>query len=679
MTLVVGPGDLVQRGVPQEQAEALAEEIMAVLQTQQSPAQLWENLKGQVLLSRELPFAVHHHLFSILSRTQHPLPLPAWQPDEEDVAHANLSHFAAAQGLQGLEQLHRWSVEQREDFWQTVIDRLGIVFRRRPRRIADLSDVTAPRWCPGGRLNIAESCFQADPDASAIVTCDGPDQPIYTMTYGQLNRASNRVANSLRAAGFKPGDGLAVDMIMNAVSVVIYLGIIKAGCKVISIADSFSPEEIATRLRIGKAVGIFTMDQIPRGGKRLPLYTKVVAARAPKAIVLPAGGDLDCTLRNGDLAWDDFLVDEDGGAATEHDPHDHINILFSSGTTGDPKAITWNHTTPLKAAMDAHFHHDVHPGDVLAWPTNLGWMMGPWLIFAALLNRATIALYPDAPLSRDFCTFVQDAKVTMLGVVPSLVKAWRNQGAAEGLDWSAIRAFSSTGECSNAEDMLYLMSLANYRPVVEYCGGTEIGGGYLCGSLVKPASPSTFTTPSLGLEFFLLDEDGKPAEEGEIFIVPPSIGLSVELLNQDHYQVYFEGVPKGPGGEVLRRHGDQIRQLPGGFFRAQGRADDTMNLGGIKISSAEIERVLKPITWLDESAAIAVEPEGGGPSFLVIYVVAGKSVPSKEQAREALQLAIRQHLNPLFKIHDLVFVDALPRTASNKVMRRVLRRQYQAS
>jgi acetyl-CoA synthetase len=250
----------------------------------------------------------------------------------------------------------------------------------------------------------------------------------------------------------------------------------------------------------------------------------------------------------------------------------------------------------------------------------------------------------------------------------------------QGLDWGAIKAFSSTGECSNPQDMLFLMSLAGYRPIIEYCGGTEIGGAYITGTLVQPCSPATFSTPTLGLDVAICDEEGYPADKGEVFIIPPSIGLSTELLNRNHHQVYFANTPSLPHSPIpLRRHGDQMERLPNGFYRAHGRVDDTMNLGGIKVSSTEIEQVLNTVEGIRETVAIAISPPAGGPSQLVIYAVV---MPDVEKAPEVLkpefQKAIAQHLNPLFKIHDVVLIDALPRTASNKVMRRLLRDQYRA-
>ena len=318
-------------------------------------------------------------------------------------------------------------------------------------------------------------------------------------------------------------------------------------------------------------------------------------------------------------------------------------------------------------------------GDVVAWPTNVGWMMGPWLIYATLINRACIALYEGLPSGPGFTQFIRRSGVSMLGVVPSLVRSWRESGACEGVDWPLIRAFSSTGEPSNRHDYLWLMSLTGYRaPVIEYCGGTEIGGGHLTGTVVQPASPSAFSTPALGLDLAILDEDGRPVienSEGEAFIVPPSIGLSQTLLNRDHDAVYYDDCPAGPDGEVLRRHGDQVARLPGGYFRAQGRADDTMNLGGIKVSSLELERVLEHHADVFEAAAVAVQPGGEGAEKLVVFVVLSED-SERDVLLKELAATVAKRLNPLFKIHDLVIVDSLPRTASNKLMRRELRRQY---
>jgi acetyl-CoA synthetase len=601
---------------------------------------------------------------------------PAWTPTLDFISTTNIAWLMHRAGVDSYEALHKWSLQNREAFWTATIERLGIRFQKPFSRVMDLSNgVENPRWLLDARLNIVESCFTAPADSPAIIhQAEGGELEI--MSVGELEKLTSRVASGLKRLGFKSGDALAIIMPMTAESVAIYLGIIKSGCVVVGIADSFRPKEICTRLRLAQAVGVFTQDVILRGGKSLPLYANLVEADAPMAIVLPAKKDLSLPLRSGDFAWRDFLETNDCCETVIREPSDSINILFSSGTTGEPKAIPWTQTTPIKCATDAHFHQNIQPGDVLVWPTNIGWMMGPWLIFASLLNRAAMGLYCGAPTGREFGRFVQAAKTTMLGVIPSLVKTWLNTGCMENLDWSAIKLFSSTGECSNADDMRRLMSRAGGKPVIEYCGGTEIGGGYITGTVTRPCVPGTFNATALGLDFVILDEAGQSAENGELFIVPPSIGLSMALLNQEHHEIYFADAPKSSTGETLRRHGDQMEKLPGGYWRGHGRADDTMNLGGIKISSAEIEEVLQSVPNVVEAAAIAVSPAGGSSQLVVYAVCSGAKILCKNDLADAMQLAIKHDLNPLFKIHDLILVAALPRTASNKVMRRELRDQW---
>ena len=598
---------------------------------------------------------------------------PDWSPTPALIERSNIGWLMRHLGVSTYEDAHGWSVAHRETYWRLVLDRLGIRVRQPHSQLLDLSQgVEQAQWLVGAALNIAESCFQASPDTTAILhqTQGGP---LKRMTYGELAALTDRVAANLRRCGFKTGDALAILMPMTAESVAIYLGIIKAGCVVVGIADSFRVPEIATRLRISHAKGLFTQDVLLRGDKTFPLYANAAEAATLPTIVIPAQETLAVSLREGDLTWGQFLHSDEPFEAVIQEPTSPTNILFSSGTTGDPKAIPWNQTTPIKCAADGHFHQDIQPGDVVVWPTNLGWMMGPWLIFASLINRATIGLYSGAPHSREFGEFVQNSRATILGVIPSLVKTWRATNCMEGLDWNGLKLFSSTGECSNAADMRWLMNFAGGKPVIEYCGGTELGGSYIGQTLARPIFAATFNTPILGWDFVILNEQGEESDMGELFLLPPSLGSSFTLLNGDHHQVYFAGTPALPDRGRLRRHGDQMQRLPNGYWQAQGRADDTMNLGGIKVSSAEIERVLQSVPGIVETAAIALADQGG-PSLLVIYAVCSpSSTLQASELKRTMQKAISQELNPLFKIHDVIPIPALPRTASNKVMRRKLR------
>jgi len=688
---------LIERGLEKSVASDILRCVNESLLSLPAP-ECWQKVSQEVLAPHH-PFQLHKLLHETVFSDWDSKkgPPPAWFPSEEHIQTTNVARLMRELKLSDYEELHAWSVLNGTDFWNLMIKRLGIRFKQPFTNIANLSGgVESPQWLVRAKLNIADSCFNA-PDGATAIVFQTEGNTLSSITYKELNSLTNRVASALMDAGFNPGDAIAIDMPMTVESVAIYLGIIKAGCVVVSIADSFAPDEIKMRLRLANAKAIFTQDYILRVGRQLPLYAKIVSANAPTAIVLSCRSgfqppsDVSIQLRDGDLTWEQFLSNGDEFNSVSCHPHDYTNILFSSGTTGEPKVIPWTHSTPIKCAADGHLHHNIQSGDVVAWPTNIGWMMGPWLIYASLINQATIALYYGTPSGRGFGQFVQGARVNMLGVVPSLVRTWKSTECMKGLDWRAIKAYSSTGECSNHEDMLFLMSLAGYRPIIEYCGGTEIGGAYITGTVVQPSAPATFTTPALGLDFAILDENGHHTDNGEVFLISPSIGLSTELLNKGHHQVYFEGTPKlltrnadFQHGEIepqdavpLRRHGDQVERLGGGYYRIHGRVDDTMNLSGIKVSSAEIEQTLNSVSGIRETAAIAVSPPEGGPSRLLIYAVL---LPDTHLAKRALKISfqtvIKQYLNPLFKIHDVVIVDVLPRTASNKVMRRVLREGY---
>ncbi len=630
------------------------------------------------LLEEDAPFAQHvaAHKRIYGSRRPEDGPPQVWRPTADDVQYANLARLIEHHRFETYADLHAWSIEHRAGFWNATVQALNVPFIQAPNDTLT-GPADDPTWLDGAQMNIVQACFTAPGDKVAIIE-GGEGRHDREVSYSQLRSMTHQVAHGLRAQGFEPGDGIALYLPMNVECVAAYLGIIRAGCVAISIPDSFAPSEVATRLALGEAKAVITVGSFKRGGRDVPMLPKARDAvqrltQPPKLISI--GGDL----HDGELAWEDLLVKAGRFEPVPCEPQDVTNILFSSGTTGEPKAIPWTHLTPIKAAADGMWHQDIHGQDVVAWPTNIGWMMGPWLIYASLVNEATMALYEGVPTSPDYIDFLRRQKITVLGLVPAIVRAWRQQDLVQPGGLADVRIFSSTGEASNAEDYLYLMSLARYQaPIIEYCGGTEIGGGHLTGTVLQPASPATFTTPAMGLDFVVLDDDGRPVPEGgmgELFLVPPSIGLSQRLLNRDHHAEYYAGCPKGPNGETLRRHGDEVQRLHQGFYTAQGRADDTMNLGGIKVGSIDLERAMNGAEGVVETAAVGIPPPEGGADRLIVFTVAEAGAEAKE-LQAAMQARIKERLNPLFRIHDVVLVESLPRTASNKVMRRELRKQY---
>ena len=667
--------ELLKLGLDKSEAKKIFAHIRQ-LPTDLPSDQCWRHISKKVL-DKNHPIKVHRYLHHYVYKDwdTDKSPVPVWTPEGNDIRNSNIYGLMQEKNISSYDDLYNWSITDKPAFWRKMIDLLNIQFKKPYSKILDLTDsVTSPDWLSSAQLNIVDSCFHAAADVQAI-TFQSEGGQISSISYRNLELLVNRIANSLIKKNIEKGDYVGIDMPMTLESVAIYLACIKVGAVAVTIADSFAVEEIKVRLQIADVSLVLTQDYLLRAGKRLPLYTRVTEAFSGSVIVI-CKDDTDIELRYQDLVWETFLSENDQFESVICSPTDYCTILFSSGTTGTPKAIPWTHTTAIKAASDAYLHHDVKKGECLCWPTNLGWMMGPWLVFASLINQSSMALYYGTPTTNEFSRFVSQAEVNMLGLVPSLVSHWRATNCIQQHDWSKIKVLSSTGECSNPEDMFYLMAMADYKPIIEYCGGTEIGGGYITGSIVQPAVPACFSTPALGSELVILDTDHKPVDNGEVFLLPPAIGLSTELLNQDHYQVYYSHIPLYQN-RICRRHGDQMERLPGNYFRAHGRFDDSMNLSGIKVSSNQIESVINQLNFVKESAAVVAAPKDGGPSKLIIYAVTHDGCQLKPtEIQSSMQKSIRQNLNPLFKISDLRLIEFLPRTASNKIMRRQLRQNY---
>ncbi len=669
-----------------------------------SASQVWSLVQKK--LTPSIPFEIHQLCYRIVYEGIEDVK-PAWIPLEDDMKTTNIHKMITRKGFSSYQELYDWSVDDdsRDDFWIESMRNLQIEWASEPTAAFDVSKggPAHATYFPNGKLNITDSCFnKRDSKEPALVySVESDPRSLQTMSFLILGRLVNKVANALTTQlQLSAGDCVAICMPMTPESIAIYLGIVKAGFVVVSIADSFSAEEIATRCRLSGAKVIFTQDVIFRGAKFLPLFERVLEAdnilveeklntepfddsketksdceisESMKIIVLPgllhAGqypersdlhgstwGDTDSnddpmTIHDSvlsimradhDATWYDLLhMCGDEFESVKVNSMDACNILFSSGTTGEPKAIVWSHSTPIKSAVDGYYHQDIHVGDRVAWPTSLGWMMGPWLVFQ-LINGATIGLFNGITSTEGFCEFVEEAEISMVGVVPSLVKSWQLRNATQNCDWSKVRKFSSTGEASDPITYHWLMSrVPGYAPVIEYCGGTEIGGSFLSSTVVQPNVPSMFSTPVLGSRIMAIRHDGivdvastfcsgpDGTSSGELVILPPALGLSTKLLNRNNYDTYYKDMPCGPNGAVLRKHGDEIEYVREStcqdesdhgnstpYYRALGRCDDTMNIGGIKVGSVEIERVCNLVPEIKETAAIAISGPHGGPSQL---------------------------------------------------------------
>lgn len=621
---------------------------------------------------------------SIFSEKDIPI---VWTPDQYPVA-SNLSSWMEKLNV-SYPEFYNWSIKNKTAFWKHIIQ--AIPLKMQSPYSAVLTEKTDPDetiWLKDARFNIVESCFQASPNQVAIYHQSEQSNEIIPITYGDLQTKVICYAAAMKKLGFTFQDRIILYIPFSIEAIASYLALIYIGAEPVLVADSFSSAELKKRIDIIHAKAVITTDYYWYADKKINVLTKVLEAN-PEKIILQATEITDAkSIRNNDA--DVLLSDLLKGTAADTAPYYHsssdtISILFSSGTTKEPKALPWKATTPIKCAADGKLLQDIHEGDVVTWTSGMGWMMAPWLIFASLLNKASIAIYSGAYSKKEFIDFTIQTKVKILGTIPSVVKSWRAQNVGKISNWN-IRVFSSTGEPSDIDDYLYLLFMNDFKaPIIEYCGGTEIGGGYISSAVVLPNALSYFNTAAPGCQFILVDENKEVVSNdgaGEVFIIPPSIGLSQHLLNKDHHEEYYSDLPQIQGYPKLRKHGDgfYVQQLDGiSYYKSIGRTDDSMNLGGIKISSVELETVINKHPAVFESAAIASQDKNGGPEKLILIIHPNQPITDVSALQNELQKMIQKELNPLFKISSIHFKENFPRTASNKLMRKELRKEYLAT
>jgi acetyl-CoA synthetase len=607
-----------------------------------------------------------------------------WTPDQYPIS-SNLKEWMKKLNM-SYSEFYTWTIRNKVSFWEHIIKEIPIKFHVPYSSI--LTDAPHPddiKWLTNARFNIVESCLLGQSNQIAIYYKNEQSQLIETITYRDLNVRIQRLATGFKDKGFNPHDRIILYTPFSIDAIACYLSLIYIGAEPVLIADSFSSIELKKRMDIIHAKAIITTDSYVYAEKNMDVLSKVLDANPISIILIDSEIKYVAQIRNNK---NDFLIHELYSTSSEitvpyyHSSADNISILFSSGTTKEPKAIPWKATTPIKCASDGKLLQDIHERDVVSWTSGMGWMMAPWLIFASLLNKASIAIYNGAYSKRAFIDFTIDTKVTVLGTIPSVVKSWKNQSFGKINNWN-VRVFSSTGEPSDQEDYLYLSYMNDFKaPIIEYCGGTEIGGGYISSVVELPNAVSYFNTPTPGTEFILVTDQHKALTEngsGEVFIIPPAMGLSQTLLNKSHQEEYYSNLPNIPTYPILRKHGDGFYLHKWDhilYYKSIGRSDDTMNLGGIKISSIEIESVINIHPDVYECAAIATQDKNGGPEKLVLVIHPTKPNIDGNQLKSTLQKMLQNELNPLFKINNIYFRENLPRTTSNKLLRKELRKEF---
>jgi len=507
------------------------------------------------------------------------------------------------------------------------------------------------------------------------------------LSYLALRMEVNRIANALRSLGLGKGDVIGVFMPMTPEIVVAMLAIIKIGGIFLPLFSGFGPQAIASRLSDAGAKALFTADGCWRRGKKT--FLKPIADEAVSRvsslrhmIVLSHLGEKSPGHADRDHWWHDLIA----GASTEAETEptgaeETLMILYTSGTSGRPKGAVHTHCGfPIKAAHDIRQGLDLHADETLYWITDMGWMMGPWLVFGTLLLGATMVLYdgaPDYPEPDRIWALVERHRVTTLGISPTLVRGLLKHGEepVRKHDLTTLRKFGSTGEPWNPDPWLWLFHTVGggRLPIINYSGGTEISGGILMGNVLTPMKPCAFAGPLPGMAADVVDDEGQSlrGQVGELVIRQPWIGMTRGFWRdpQRYVETYWSRFPG------VWAHGDWAAVDDDGLWYILGRSDDTIKLAGKRLGPAEVESVLVEDPAVSEAAAIGVPDELKGEALVCFCVLKPGQVPS-ETLRTDLIRRLTDELGKPMAPQSLKFVHALPKTRNAKVMRRIIRAAY---
>jgi acetyl-CoA synthetase len=610
----------------------------------------------------------------------------AWEPTPERIAEANVTRLMHAAGAKTIDELRRRSVEDIDWFWDLVVRDLGLPFDAPYSAVRDSSrGIEWTTWFVDGRLNVATACVDrwrddaATADAPAVIHEDEAGA-VRTLSYAELGEAVDRCAAGLRATGIGKGDAVAVFLPMTPEAVIAAYAIAKVGALYLPLFSGFAPIAIAARLQDAQARLVFTTDWAWRRGSRAPMKAILDAAlpdcpSGEKVVVAsrsdePARGPLD-------ISWDDFVPAVDGPVPAEPtSAEDPLLLGYTSGTTGKPKGAVHTHAGFLvKVASEVAYEFDVRKGDVFFWVTDMGWVMGPLSTFGTHALGAALLLYegaPDTPGPGRLWEVVERHRVTMFGVSPTLIRALKPHGdeLPAARDLSSVRVFGSTGEPWNDDPYRWLSQTVGKGrvPIINFSGGTEVGGSFLAPFVVEPIKPCSLGGPSLGMDVDVFGPDGKPVrgQLGELICRQPWPAMTRGVWGDpDRYIESYWSIFPGTW-----RHGDWAMVDDDGQWFLFGRSDEAINVAGKRVGPAEVESALVAHPAVAEAAAVGVPDEQKGEAIWCFWTPADAN---GDDVSADLRAAVARALGKPFTPGRVMRVAALPKTRTAKILRRAIR------
>ncbi|WP_435360813.1 AMP-binding protein [Haloarchaeobius sp. DFWS5] len=634
----------------------------------------------------------------------------AFEPSQEFIESTNVWEFMQAFDIADYDDLIERTTTEVDGvdesgvdwFWDELVSYLDIEFYEDYDTVRD--DSEGPQftdWYPGGELNIAHNTLdrwaELDEPKRNSVACiwEGEPGDVREVTYHDMYRQANMVANYLESVGIETGDtvGLYMPMVPEVVSIL--YGCFKVGAIAVPIFSGFGVDATATRISDSECSVLFTGDGFYRRGGEVTLK-----GAADEAI--EEAGHVEHTVtfqRLGhepgeDMSWDDgrdrtwadaVETQDDYYDTKSLDSSQESMLLYSSGTTGKPKGIVHTHAgVQLQCAKELYFGFDLKPADRFFWVSDIGWMMGPWTLIGNHTFGNTMFMYegaPDHPEPDRFWEMVDRHKLTQFGISPTAIRALRKHGDEwlEGHDLSSLRILGSTGEPWDPESWQWFLDNVGggEAPIINISGGTEICGCFLMPMPIDSLKPCTLGGPGLGMDIDIVDSSGESIKDTHErgFLVArdscPSMTKSLWSGDERYLEEYWSSFEDPP----MWDHGDWAQMDEDGFWFLHGRADDALNVAGRKVGPAEVEGALIDHPSVNQAAAVGAPDDTTG-TAVVAYVILEDGTEETDDLKDELREQVGDELGKPFRPREILFVDAFPKTQSGKIIRRAIQATY---
>jgi acetoacetyl-CoA synthetase len=603
---------------------------------------------------------------------------PPATPDEATQIGRYLRWLREQRGrsFDGYADLHRWSVSDLDGFWGSIWDFFGVRASVPYERVLGSREMPGAEWFVGARLNYAEHMLGAPEDgARAAVIAHSQTRAPIELTFAQLGEQVAAARAGLQRLGVGRGDRVVAYLPNIPETLIAFLATASLGAVWAACPPEFGPRSVIDRFAM-LAPKVLLAVAGYRYGER-PIDRRAEAAELAAALEtlehvvhVPYAGGAEDALRNA-VGWE-ALLSQPGALEFEQLPFEHpLGVLFSSGTTGLPKAIVHGHGGILVEHLKNHgLSWDLRAGDRLMWFTTTAWMM--WNALASsLLLRASIVMIDGNPLHPDLemqWRLAEQLRPTQMGVGPALLMACRKAGVRlRDYDLSSIRQLCAAGSPLAPEGYDWVYEQLGPELLLNVgSGGTDVCTGIVQGGPLLPVYRGEISGCTLGVDVAAYDVDGRPlvGQVGELVIRAPMPSMPVRFWNDpggERYRAtYFEDYPG------VWRHGDWITLTERGSAVISGRSDATLNRGGVRLGTGEFYPVIEALHEVVDSLVVHLEDRQGGPGELVLFVVLADGLVLDGALRAKITAALRGALSPRHVPDTLEAVPAIPRTLTAK-------------